>query len=151
MSRITTVVSGSEVVRSVLQEALRARPEEACGLLVGTAEGGCARVGRVVACRNTAPPELRRRRFEIDPARVIQEERSLRGSTETVLGFYHSHPVGESVPSEWDLRYMALWPDAVWMIASRLEEGERASLRAWVWDPEAPETPRELGIARPTP
>jgi desampylase len=151
VNRIISSELERTTLRSLLLEAREAMPEEACGLLVGRLEGGIARITRTVSCANSAPPGERTTRFEIDPARHIELERSLRGSTEAVVGFYHSHPEGEPVPSESDRSFMALWPDSVWLIAGNVEAGEAASVRAWVWDPETPESPRELQVSRTQP
>jgi desampylase len=129
----------------MMAEARRAVPEEACGLLVGRRQSDAVAVTRSVRCENVAAPETRTRRFEIDPRRLIEEERALRDSSEEVVGFYHSHPEGDPVPSKVDLTYMALWPDAVWVIVGA---GGTATVpaRAWRLDSAAPDRAREVPI-----
>jgi proteasome lid subunit RPN8/RPN11 len=101
-------------------------------------------VTRLVVCDNVAPEALRARRFEIDPRRVIEEERALRGSGRAVVGFYHSHPMGLPVPSGTDRDYMALWPDSVWVILAR--EGP-SPVRAWAVGPGGTGSVIELEVA----
>jgi proteasome lid subunit RPN8/RPN11 len=125
--RLTPPVAGA-----LIEEASFARQEETCGLLVGERVDDRYEVTGLVPCENVAPPPLRRRRFGIDPRRVIEEERALRDSGRAVVGFYHSHPEGLPVPSGTDRDYMALWPDSVWVILGR--EGP-SPIRAWTLDP----------------
>ena len=134
------------VLGALVEEAGRAAPEEACGLLVGSRAAGGFRITRRVACDNMAPSAMRLRRFEIDPRRVIEEERALRGSAEGVIGFYHSHPEGLPIPSGVDRDYMALWPDAVWVIVGAV--GGKPGVRAWRNDEGGPGGVRELEVAR---
>jgi proteasome lid subunit RPN8/RPN11 len=116
-------------------EASVKKREESCGILIGARADEQFEVTRLVPCENVAPPALRARRFEIDPRRVIEEERALRGSGKAVVGFYHSHPTGLPVPSGTDRDYMALWPDSVWVILGR--EGA-SPIRAWTVEPGRP-------------
>lgn len=120
------------VAEALIAEAASTSREETCGLLVGARVGDRFEVTTLIPCDNVAPPALRSRRFEIDPRRVIEEERALRGSGSAVVGFYHSHPQGLPVPSGTDRDYMALWPDSVWVILGR--EGP-SPIRAWTLEP----------------
>jgi proteasome lid subunit RPN8/RPN11 len=97
----------------------RARPEEACGLLVGAGE----QVVRVEPAENVA--EDRRRRFEVDPGLLLRLHRELRGGALSVLGVYHSHPDGLPEPSAVDLA-KALDPALAWLIV-----GADGAARAW--------------------
>ncbi len=97
----------------------RARPEEACGLLLGA--GG--EVARVEPAENVA--EDRRRRFEVDPRLLLRLHRELRASPLAVLGVYHSHPEGRPEPSPTDLA-KALDPELIWLIV-----GADGAARAW--------------------
>ncbi|MSR22428.1 MAG: M67 family peptidase [Gemmatimonadetes bacterium] len=131
---------------AVIEDARDASPDEACGLLVGRVEEARVRVLRAVPCTNEAPADRRSTRFTIDPRRVIEEERALRGSGEGIVGFYHSHPAGQPVPSSVDRGYMEFWPEVLWLIVGVGGADGDAALRAWGWDPGAPESPRELPI-----
>ena len=97
----------------------RARPEEACGLLVGA--GG--EVERIEPAENVA--EDRSRRFEVDPRLLLRVHRELRDGPLSVLGVYHSHPEGRPEPSAVDLE-KALDPELVWLIV-----GAGGAARAW--------------------
>lgn len=141
-------VSGA-VKALLLREAEQAGPEEACGLLVGVRRGARVVVTRAVPCENSLPSSRRTRRFAIDPRRVIHEERAARASSEEVVGFYHSHPVGEPVPSSVDRGFMALWPDVVWVIVAPRSERAPGRIRAWAATADPSGSPREVPIDMP--
>ncbi len=131
----------------LIREAVATVPEESCGLVVGRRSGDRIRVTRTISCENRALPTERTYRFEIDPRRLLAEERSTRGSDEEVVGFYHSHPDSDPIPSVVDRGYMALWPDKVWVIVRPGVGGRGASVRAWRIDEVDDESPREIRIA----
>ena len=84
-----------------MEDAARAAyPLECCGLLVGSRDGGDARVARVVVAANVAPDSAHR--FEVDPKVLLATYRAARDGGEEVLGPYHSHPDGEARPSATD-------------------------------------------------
>lgn len=99
-----------DAIRAVVLHARRARPREACGLLVGAG----ARVAFAVPIRNIARG---RTRFRLDPAEHIALRRVLRAVTPAVeiLGVYHSHPRGAARPSDTDVAE-ALYPTWVHLI-----------------------------------
>jgi proteasome lid subunit RPN8/RPN11 len=104
------------VVDGVLAEANRSPAHEACGLLFGTA----ARIDRFQTCTNTAIDP--RREFEIDPAQLIAVHRAGREGADTVVGCFHSHPLGSPEPSATDAACAA--PDGwIWLIAGGGEVG----------------------------
>lgn len=84
------------VIATLLREAARAMPNEACGLLLGSA----ARIETAVQTRNIHPTP--RTHFEIDPAALIAAHKAARADGETIAGYWHSHPTGHAVPSATD-------------------------------------------------
>ncbi len=131
---------------ALLAEARGAGSKETCGLLVGRREVVRCLVARTVACSNAAPMGTTETRFEIDPRCLIEEERAARGAGEEVVGFYHSHPAGDPVPSPVDRVYMALWPDMVWVIVGAGVSRMQGRVRAWSFDPEREVAPQEVRI-----
>lgn len=94
----------------ISDEAARAFPEEACGLLLGHD----ARIEQVWPARNVHPtPETH---FEIDPLALIDAHRAARKGGPEVLGYYHSHPFGPAEPSITD-QALATGDGRVWAIA----------------------------------
>ena len=136
-----------DVSRTVVEDARRASPDEACGLLVGRIQDGDIWVTRAISCPNEAPADRRRTRFTIDPRQVIEEERSLRGTGHEIVGFYHSHPAGQPVPSSIDRGYMELWPEVLWLIVGEDASDDWAAMGAWRWNPAAPGSPRRVPVS----
>ena len=122
------VVCLSEKQFKMIQAAAEADyPAECCGLLVGHIEADSHIVTRVLPSPNIKA-ERAKDRFEIDPQIHIDVERELRGSSEQILGHYHSHPDHPPVPSETDLK-MAYGPKLVWLIAA-VDKGKFVDLKA---------------------
>lgn len=107
-----SVTVARSALAAMLDAAARAAPAEACGLLLG--EG--ARVATAVPAANVAVDPLRH--FEIDPAALIAAHRAARAGGPQVVGYYHSHPVGEPRPSATD-RASASGDGRVWAIVCR--------------------------------
>ncbi len=118
--------------RALIDIAVAALPHECCGLLVGrTVDGSTTVIDRITPSRNVtlgAPASS----FEIDPQLRLSLMRSLRGSGETIVGHYHSHPRTTAEPSARDLSRV-YEPDLVWLIIG-LGSGSRPDLRAWRYD-----------------
>ena len=113
------------VVKGVVAQivALAAEsPDEVCGLLFGTEEGGDVHVSAIQPCANVAADPARR--FEIDPVALITAYRAARGGGPRIVGHYHSHPSGDPVPSPRDAA-AAVEDGVLWLIVA----GER--VRAW--------------------
>lgn len=98
----------SGAIATLLEEAARAAPREACGLLLGR---GAIEELRPTA--NVAADPLRH--FEIDPAALIAVHRAARDGGLPVFGYYHSHPAGPPEPSATD-RASASGDGRVWAI-----------------------------------
>ena len=88
----------------MVAEAARAHPHEACGLLLGRRDdGGTERIMAITPAANVAPDPTCH--FEIDPTTLIaalRAERGGHGGALALLGWYHSHPRGEAIPSATD-------------------------------------------------
>jgi proteasome lid subunit RPN8/RPN11 len=103
------VTSGT--IATLREEAARAHPHEACGLLLGQG----ARIELARPCANVhSRPE---RHFEIDPAALIAAHKAAREGGPQVLGYYHSHPNGRAGPSAED-RAEAAGDGRIWAIVA---------------------------------
>jgi desampylase len=98
-----------EALAAMLAAARAAHPLEACGLLLG--EGGRISEARETANVHPTPAT----HFEIDPQTLIDAHRAARAGGAQVLGYFHSHPTGEAVPSATD-RACAARDGRVWAI-----------------------------------
>ncbi|MCI4347941.1 MAG: M67 family metallopeptidase [Thermoplasmata archaeon] len=111
-------------------------PEECCGFLVARDAGPRARetrrIVRVASMENRLEGE-RERRFVIPPEELRRFERSLEGTGESVVGFYHSHPDHPAVPSRFDEENA--WPWYSYLVLS-VDHGWAGELGAFELDPE---------------
>lgn len=100
-----------------------AAPNEACGLLFGD---GDAITGFQVA-ENVA--EMAETRFEIDPRALFAALKTERAGGPKIIGYWHSHPSGDAMPSATDAAMAA--PDGkLWLIvAGEAVTGWRAAER----------------------
>ena len=99
------------VLTKITEQAARAMPNEACGLLLGSAE----RIETAVLTRNIHPTPLTH--FEIDPAALIAAHRAARTGGPAIAGYWHSHPTGSAVPSPTD-QAAASGDGKVWAIVA---------------------------------
>ena len=79
----------------IIAHAREEKPNECCGLLIGTLE----MVHDVVPARNVRRSPTK---FQVEPADHFAAVRKARAAGLEVIGAYHSHPNGPSGPSETD-------------------------------------------------
>jgi proteasome lid subunit RPN8/RPN11 len=101
----------SDVIATLIAQAARAAPYEACGLLLG--RDRC--IDQAVPVANVAPDPLWR--FEIDPAALFAAHRAARAGGPELIGYYHSHPAGHPRPSATDCAH-ASGDGRVWAIVA---------------------------------
>jgi [CysO sulfur-carrier protein]-S-L-cysteine hydrolase len=91
-------------------------PEEACGLLGGRViDDGRIKIETVMPITNQAHSQVR---FFMDPVEQLAAFNSLEAQGLELLGIYHSHPAGPSIPSATDLKEF-YYPGVVYVIWSR--------------------------------
>ena len=123
-----------EAIRAaIVAQARREYPNEACGLIVGSApapEAGSAL--RYETARNVAASPYR---YEIDPADLLRVSLETDDADEAIWGIVHSHVRSAARPSPTDIG-LAFYPDALYLLVS-LAEAEadpvtgEPGLRAW--------------------
>ena len=96
---------------AILKAARQAHPNEACGLLLGTA----AHIETALPTANVHPEP--QRHFEIDPAALIAAHKAARAGGPQVIGYFHSHPNGLARPSATDAA-QASGDGRIWAIAA---------------------------------
>jgi [CysO sulfur-carrier protein]-S-L-cysteine hydrolase len=79
----------------IVAHAMEEKPNECCGLLIGTPE----LVQEAVRARNARRSPTK---FQVEPADHFAAIRRARAAGLEVVGAYHSHPNGPSGPSEID-------------------------------------------------
>jgi len=97
--------------------ATRGEPTEICGILSGRADDETQSpiISAFHSVTNVASDT--RRAYELDPAETIEQIDELESAGDTLVGFYHSHPVSPAEPSQAD-REQAAWPGYLYAIAS---------------------------------
>ena len=66
----------------------------------------------------------RRRRFEVDPRLLLRLHRTLRDGGTSIVGVWHSHPNGPTVPSATDFA-QAYDPALAWIITAITPAGAK--------------------------
>ena len=86
-------------------------PHECGGLLLGTLDAdGSKTVVETLPMENTAAVETRHDRVLIDPRALMLADRKAREKGLDIVGYYHSHPDDEAVPSQFDLDHaLPVW------------------------------------------
>ena len=88
---------------AIIEHARSAVPSECVGLLLGVENHvSCA---RPLATAHASPTA-----FEADPLSIVEAQDEADGAGLEIVGYYHSHPEGDSTPSATD-RARHLWPD----------------------------------------
>ncbi|MCG8510057.1 MAG: M67 family metallopeptidase [Rhodospirillales bacterium] len=120
------------LLKTIVDAAEAAFPEECCGLLVGYHEPPQNLiVTRVETSPNLAEDDATER-FEVSPQMRLDVMRALEGGPECILGHFHSHPDHPAQPSERDLE-RAWEPEMVWLITAVLD-GQAIQTTAHVID-----------------
>jgi len=88
------------VFEAMLEQARADLPNECCGLLAGTVEGGVGRVVERYALVNELASPVE---FVGDARSHFAAEKDMRRKGLDVLAVYHSHPTTAPVPSRKDL------------------------------------------------
>lgn len=114
------------LARQIVQCALNDAPDETCGLIAGL--GGRAQV--ILPVRNVAADA--RVHYEMDHATLVQAMFEIEHRGLELIGIYHSHPNGEPIPSQTDIR-LANYPDVIHVIVSL--KGEAPRLAGWLIRP----------------
>lgn len=101
----------------ILAHAVKELPDEACGLIAGTVEGGDKKIKRVYLLTNI---DHSNEHFSLDPKEQLEAIKDMRKNGIVPLGNWHSHPESPSRPSEEDKR-LAFDSKASYMILSLMD------------------------------
>ena len=127
-----------KIVRS---EGEKAHPNECCGFLIGEVDkAGVKTVKHVQAIDNASEGGEQYHRFLITPEDMIKAEKTARSMKLDVIGFYHSHPDCEAVPSKYDKDHAL--PFYSYIIVA-VEQGKSKEFTCWELTPDRAEFLRE--------
>jgi len=117
-----------EVYRKIREHAEEAYPQECCGLLFCRTEGdGKLMIEESIRAENVS--DRKETHYGIDPLTIFRHEMEQGKRGYVLQGFYHSHPDGQAVPSEEDVRMML--PELYYLILS-VTDGKLCGIRAWL-------------------
>jgi len=123
---MTAATTPRVLLDEIIEWSLHGRPNEACGLLAGSApalEGGTAT--RFLPLTNTAASAYR---YLIDPDEQLRAMLDIDDADEVIWGIVHSHVASPAVPSDTDVG-LAAYPDALYLICSLATP--EPHVRAW--------------------
>lgn len=94
-------------------------PREVCGVLAGRRIEDATPPAEAVEAVRRVPnvAESPRTTYELDPEETLRTVEAVESDGLDVLGFYHSHPESDPVPSETD-REEATWTGYVYLICN---------------------------------
>jgi proteasome lid subunit RPN8/RPN11 len=107
---------------SIARHALDSRPQEACGIIAGSGERAIQIIP--IPNRSTEPEQ----HFRLDDQAFTKAMFELERNGLSLIGIYHSHPKGDPIPSQEDIR-QSNYPATAYVIVG-LKNGE-TQLAAW--------------------
>lgn len=115
------------VARELTTHTLLQLPQEACGVLLGTATAGGIRIEQFHPIRNVAPDPLHA--FTFHPEEWVP----FCLKSEKLIGIVHSHPYSLPIPSQDDLTHLHAYGHLldVYLICSPMTDGTSISIQAY--------------------
>jgi proteasome lid subunit RPN8/RPN11 len=112
----------------MIEDALKAFPDECCGFMFGTEDEEENRIIGDILLVNNSKEGDKTRRFEISPLDYLKAEQYAIDNNLSLLGIYHSHPKHPAIPSETDR--LSAQPFFSYVIISVLEN-KAVTIRSW--------------------
>ena len=105
-------------------------PNEACGALIGQADGADHTVEEFRGMRNTIT-DRPWDRYALDPLEQLQVQKDAESRGLEIVGFAHSHPDHPAIPSRFDAEHG--WSFYSYVVAS-VQQGTLLQARSWRLD-----------------
>jgi proteasome lid subunit RPN8/RPN11 len=112
----------ARVAAGLRRHAAAAAPDECCGALIGRRAGTRMDVQAMIPLENEA--EETTAEYCIGAPTLLRLERQAELAGVDLVGFYHSHPVGDALPSSSDLEHAV--PGYLYLVVGAVGE-----IRAW--------------------
>jgi proteasome lid subunit RPN8/RPN11 len=119
---MTYLLMTEQQARALADYALATAPAEACGILAGRGR----RLHQIIPVANFAEDPFTR--YVLEPSALVKHLLVLENAGLSLLGFYHSHPNGDPIPSSTDI-CEATYSDAIYLIISLKKS--QPELAAW--------------------
>ncbi|MEP6904106.1 MAG: M67 family metallopeptidase [Actinomycetota bacterium] len=122
------IILSEEHIKQIEAHGERTFPHECGGMIIGRFEDEKKAVVELLPMENAMDEAEQHNRVLILPKDVLRAERYARSIKLDVIGYYHSHPDCEAVPSQFDLDHaLPVW---TYIIVS-VESGKAVDMRAW--------------------
>ena len=118
------------VMDQVRQHLEAGYPNEACGALIGQADGADHTVAEFRAMRNTIT-DRPWDRYALDPLEQLRVQKDAESRGLEIIGFAHSHPDHPAIPSRFDADHG--WSFYSYVVAS-VQKGTLRETRSWRLD-----------------
>ena len=118
------------VMDQVRQHLEAGYPNEACGALIGQAEGADHTVAEFRGMRNTVT-DRPWDRYALDPLEQLRVQKDAESRGLEIVGFAHSHPDHPAIPSRFDAEHG--WSFYSYVVAS-VQQGTMLQARSWRLD-----------------
>jgi proteasome lid subunit RPN8/RPN11 len=116
-----------ELLKKIHTLGEEAYPEEGVGFLFGT-EANPRQVVSIYPVANAREKEARHNRYTVAPQDIIQADEDAEKMGLSIIGVFHSHPDHPSKPSEFDLKWAALYFS---YIITNVQDGKATESRSW--------------------
>lgn len=113
---MTRLYLAPEYARLITEHGQREIPNEACGVLLGIQN----EVKEIVPLPNVAASP--KTSYRIDDQELVRTFFNAKQNGLDIVGFYHSHPHGDPIPSQTDIQQSA-YPDTAYLIVG-MRSGE---------------------------
>lgn len=100
------MIFDNNTMEIMLEHAKEEYPKECCGILLGSQVEHIKVVKKIVTMTNISKDGSKENNFLISPIEMIEQEKKAIKEGFFILGFYHSHPEYDAVPSKKDMLYM---------------------------------------------
>lgn len=91
-----------EHLEKIKEHAIAEFPDECCGILGGSLKDKV--VEKLIIVHNKFE-ESKHNRFVISPLDFKKADEQLKKSNQEIIGFFHSHPNHDAIPSQYDLEH----------------------------------------------
>ncbi|HJT88603.1 MAG TPA: M67 family metallopeptidase [Bryobacteraceae bacterium] len=113
---------------AMVSHARQTYPNECCGAMLGTIDGGDKQVRVAVALRN-AFQGAQATRYELRPEDLLAADKAARERNMDLIGIYHSHPDCDAYFSKTDLQNSCPWYS---FVVLSIQKGEFHHANSWL-------------------
>jgi proteasome lid subunit RPN8/RPN11 len=122
----------TEPWQAMVAHARQAYPNECCGAMLGTLDGGNKNVREAIALEN-AFEGAQAARYELRPEDLLKADKAARERGMDLIGIYHSHPDCDAYFSTTDLQNSCPWYS---FVVLSIQKGEFHHANSWLPNPD---------------